>query len=63
MERFARAIMSVLLLAAAGLGAGCSSSEGGLVTGATPAAADRNLDTLSPQDKLWKEMDDRSKGG
>lgn len=40
MDRFARALVSVLLLAAAGLGAGCSSAASGLLTGSTAAAAD-----------------------
>jgi hypothetical protein len=40
MDRFARVLVSVLLLAAAGLVAGCGSGGGGLLTGSTPAAAD-----------------------
>jgi|SRR5262245_56346269 hypothetical protein len=39
MDRFARGVVSLLLLTAAGLGAGCSGA-GGLITGSTPAAAD-----------------------
>ncbi len=66
MNRFARAFMSVLLLAAAGLGAGCSS--GVLVTGSTPAAADapgtggkvaRRGEEKFDQDKFWEEMKSR----
>jgi len=40
MDRFARAIASGLLLAVAGLHAGCGSSASGLITGTAPAAAD-----------------------
>jgi len=40
MDRFAQAIASGLLLAAAGLHAGCGSSASGLITGTAPAAAD-----------------------
>jgi hypothetical protein len=43
MTSFARAFMSVMLLAAAGLGAGCSSSGGGLLAGSTPAVADASV--------------------
>ena len=39
MDKFARGVVSLLLLAAAGLGAGCSGASG-LMTGSTPAAAD-----------------------
>ena len=67
MDKFARAFISVLLLAAAGLGAGCSSG-GGLVTGSTPAAADtpgtggkvaRRGEEKFDQDKFWEEMKSR----
>jgi len=40
MDRFARAFVSVLLLTAAGVSAGCGSGGSGLLTGSTPAAAD-----------------------
>jgi hypothetical protein len=40
MDRFTRGVVSVLLLAAAVLGAGCGGGASGLLTGSTPAAAD-----------------------
>jgi hypothetical protein len=65
MNMFARALMSVLLLGAAGLGAGCSSA-GGLVTGSTPAAADTPgagakvaRQEKFDHDKFWEEMKSR----
>ena len=66
MNSFARAFMSVLLLVAAGIGAGCSGS--GLETGSTSAAADapgaggkvaRRGDERFNQDKFWEEMKTR----
>jgi hypothetical protein len=67
MNSFARAFMSLLLLVAAGIGAGCSGS--GLETGSTSAAADappgaggkvaRRGDERFNQDKFWEEMKTR----
>src|SRR5262245_41286736 len=54
MDRFARALVSVLLLAAAGLGAGCSSAASGLLTGSTAAAAD--VPTASNDDPAARPM-------
>jgi hypothetical protein len=69
MGRFAHAWVSVLLLAAAGLGAGCSSA-GGIVTGSTPAAAGapstagpgkaaRRGNDKFGSDEFWEEMKTR----
>jgi hypothetical protein len=49
MDRFARGVATLLLLAAAGLVAGCGSGASGLLTGSTPAAAD-TPGTLSDDD-------------
>jgi hypothetical protein len=40
MNRITQGIVSLFLLAAAGLGAGCGNGASGLLTGSTPAAAD-----------------------
>jgi hypothetical protein len=67
MNRFAQALMYVLFLAVAGVGAGCSSA-GGLVTGSTPAAAGapgagskvaRNANERFSSDVFWEEMKTR----
>jgi hypothetical protein len=63
MNRLARAFVSVLLLAAAGLVAGCSSG-GGLLTGSTPAAdapgagdkVARRSEKAFDRDRFWEDM-------
>ena len=64
MNRLARTLVPVLVLAAAGLVAGCSSG-GGLLTGSTPAAADaagaggqvaRGPEKAFDRDKFWEDM-------
>ena len=55
MDRFAQCVVSVLLLGAAGLGAGCSGGASGLLTGSTPAAADAP-GTLSNEDPVARPI-------